>query len=313
MRTAFIEALCETAERDPRVWLVCGDLGYSVLEPFARRFPSRYVNAGVAEQNMTGVAAGLALAGKVVFTYSIANFPVMRCLEQVRNDVCYHDLPVKIVAVGGGVAYGSAGYTHHGVEDLAVMRALPRMTVCAPGDPHETRALVPRIAAAKGPCYLRLGKAGEPAVHPGPLALELGRAVRLVDGTDAALVATGGVLTLTVAAREALAKAGVSCAVWSFPTVQPLDAAAVDELRERFPVVVGLEEHGTGGFTGALAEALLERGFRGAWGSVRLAPEPLTRAGSQEALRAASGLSVEGIVRAVTARLPRRAGAPATR
>src|SRR6266545_8410033 len=129
MRGAFIETLNALAAGNPRIWLVCGDLGYSVLESFARAFPDRYVNAGVAEQNMTGLAAGLALAGNIALTYSIANFPVMRCLEQIRNDVCYHRLNVKIVAVGGGLAYGPAGYTHHGVEDLAIMRVMPNMTV----------------------------------------------------------------------------------------------------------------------------------------------------------------------------------------
>ncbi|HKC65029.1 MAG TPA: hypothetical protein VKB86_15410, partial [Pyrinomonadaceae bacterium] len=125
MRTAFIESLCEMAERNERVWLLSGDLGYSVLERFAEKFPQRFVNVGVAEQNMIGIAAGLAMSGQVVFTYSIANFPVMRCLEQIRNDVCSHNLNVKIVAVGGGLAYGPAGYTHHALEDLAVMRAMP--------------------------------------------------------------------------------------------------------------------------------------------------------------------------------------------
>lgn len=309
MRTAFIESLCEVAARDERVWLVCGDLGFSVLEAFARRFPDRYLNAGVAEQSMTGVAAGLALAGKVVFTYSIANFPVMRCLEQIRNDLCYHRLPVKIVAVGGGLAYGSAGYTHHGVEDLAVMRALPDLTVCAPGDPMETRALVPLIAAAPGPCYLRLGKAGEPVVHPAPPALALGQALRVREGRDAVLLTAGGVLTLAIAAHEALAADGLRCAVWSFPTVEPLDAAALRELAAASPCVVALEEHGKGGFTSAVAEALLAAGFRGRYRAVRLDPAPITRGGAQEALRARSGLSVDGVV-AVVREL---AGAPPAR
>jgi transketolase len=150
MRTAFIEELISLAERDDRIWLVCGDLGYSVLDAFSDRFPDRYLNAGVAEQNMTGIAAGLALTGKVVFTYSIANFPIMRCLEQIRNDVCYHKLNVKIVAVGGGLAYGSHGYTHHGVEDLAIMSALPDMAVVAPGDPVEARAATAALAATPG-------------------------------------------------------------------------------------------------------------------------------------------------------------------
>ena len=128
MRTSFIETLCALANEDERIWLLTGDLGYSVLEPYARAFPNRYVNIGVAEQNMAGIAAGLASCGKIVFTYSIANFPTLRCLEQIRNDVCHHQLPVRVVAVGGGFAYGPAGYTHHGVEDLAVMRSLIGMT-----------------------------------------------------------------------------------------------------------------------------------------------------------------------------------------
>ena len=167
MRTTFIETLCDLAERDERIWLITGDLGFSVLERFSERFPERYINAGVAEQNMTGIAAGLAHSGLVVFTYSIANFPVMRCLEQIRNDVCYHNMNVNVVAVGGGFSYGTAGYTHHGVEDIAVMRAMPNMTVVAPADPYETRKATESVAAHAGPCYLRLGKSREPDVHDG--------------------------------------------------------------------------------------------------------------------------------------------------
>ena len=151
MRNTFIDTLCELAAEDARVWLMCGDLGYSVLERFADRFPNRYINAGVAEQNLTGVAAGLALSGKIVFTYSIANFPIMRCLEQVRNDVCYHNLNVKIVAIGCGFAYGAAGYSHHGAEDLAVMRTLPNMTVVAPKATHRAPPGHPRHPPARRP------------------------------------------------------------------------------------------------------------------------------------------------------------------
>ena len=129
MRTSFIDTLCEEAAADERVWLLTGDLGYSVLERFAGAFPQRYVNVGVAEQNLAGIAAGLARCGKIPFMYSIANFPTLRCLEQIRNDICYHEGNVKIVAVGGGFTYGAQGYTHHGIEDLAIMRALPNMTV----------------------------------------------------------------------------------------------------------------------------------------------------------------------------------------
>src|SRR5437588_5434294 len=172
---------------------------------------------------MIGVAAGLALAGKIVFVYSIANFPTLRCLEQVRNDVCYHGLSVKIVAVGCGLAYGGHGYTHHGVEDLGVMSLLPHITVMAPGDPVETRWATRTLAQRPGPAYLRLGKAGEPLVHKTEPALELGKAIQVVDGTQATLIATGGMLATAVEAAKLLATRGVSLRVLSMPTLRPLD------------------------------------------------------------------------------------------
>src|SRR5207302_4164775 len=183
-RTAFFKTLLEMAEHDDRVTLVVGDLGFGVVESFAQRFPKRFLNAGVAEQNMTGIAAGMALSGKVVFTYSIANFPILRCLEQIRNDVCYHNANDKIVAVGGGLAYGSLGSTHHATEDLAIMRALPRMVVVAPGDPVEVEQATRALRAHAGPCYLRLGRAGEPIIHSSGVAFKLGKAIRVREGRD---------------------------------------------------------------------------------------------------------------------------------
>ena len=165
MRTAFIQELMAQARLHPEIFLLVGDLGYSVVEPFAAEFPERYLNAGVAEQNMTGVAAGLASEGYHVFTYSIANFPTLRCLEQIRNDICYHNHAVTVVSVGGGLAYGSLGYSHHALQDLAIMRTMPNTTVMAPGDPGETRQCLQWLTSHSGPSYLRLGKAGEKVLH----------------------------------------------------------------------------------------------------------------------------------------------------
>lgn len=265
MRTAFIETLCELAEQDERIWLLTGDLGYSVLERFAARFPDRFVNVGVAEQNMTGVAAGLALYGKIVFTYSIANFPTMRCLEQIRNDVCYHNLNVKIVAVGGGLAYGSAGYTHHAVEDLAVMRAMPNMTVLAPGDPVETRLATRAIVDWPGPCYLRLGKAGEPVVHRGEPAFTIGRAIPVHNGREVTVITTGGVLHAAVQAAEMLRAEGIHTGVLSIPTVKPLDEAAIRAVAQTSRALVVVEEHSMIGGLGAAVAEVLSQG--------RLAPQ----------------------------------------
>lgn len=165
MRTAFIDELVRQAEQRANIALVVGDLGFSVVEPFVERFPDRFFNAGVAEQNMTGLAAGMASEGFHVFTYSIANFPTFRCAEQIRNDVDYQSLPVTIVAVGGGLAYGALGYSHHAVQDYALMRVMPNMLIAAPGDPAETRACLRFLLDHPQPSYLRIGKAGEPTFH----------------------------------------------------------------------------------------------------------------------------------------------------
>lgn len=165
MRNAFIDELVIAAENNHNIALVVGDLGYGVVEPFARRFPKRFFNAGVAEQNMMGLAAGLASEGFHIFAYSIANFPTFRCAEQIRNDVDYHNLPVTVVAVGGGLAYGNLGYSHHAVQDYALVRVMPNMLIAAPGDPMEVRACMRYLINNPQPSYLRLGKAGEPCIH----------------------------------------------------------------------------------------------------------------------------------------------------
>lgn len=295
MRNNFLSALLEIAEKDDRVWLLCGDLGYSVLEPFAEKYPSRFVNMGVAEQNMAGVAAGLAMAGKTVFIYSIANFPIMRCLEQIRNDICYHNLNVKIVAVGCGLAYGSHGYTHHGVEDLAVMRTLPNLVTIAPGDPAEARLATKAIAAWDGPCYLRLGKANEPVAHTTEPEFRIGKAIRVTEGNDICLISTGGMLPLAVAAAQHLESEGYSAQLLSMHTISPLDKEAIIEAANRTGRIITIEEHGPGGLGTVVAETLAEAGCGIRFHAMRLDPNPIKRAGSQETLRAAQGLSVGGI------------------
>lgn len=258
MRTAFARTLVSLAEQDPRVFLLTGDLGFSVLEPFRERFPKRFVNVGVAEQNMLGIAAGLAHSGNVVFVYSIANFPTLRCLEQIRNDVCYHGLPVRVVSVGGGLAYGSAGYTHHGVEDLAIMRALPGISVFAPGDPLETELITSALLDLPGPAYLRLGKAAEPVVHATAPKVVPGRAIQIQDGQDVTLIATGGMLFATLeAARELEAIHGLSVRLLSMHTLKPLDEAAIVGAASDTRLVVTCEEHSCiGGLGSAVADVI---------------------------------------------------------
>ena len=261
MRTAFADTLLELARDDPRIMLVVGDLGFGVVMRFKEELPEQFVNAGVAEQNMTGLSAGLAMCGKIVFTYSIANFPVLRCLEQIRNDVCYHDVPVRIVTVGGGLAYGSLGPSHHATEDLAVLRSIPNLLVLAPGDPVETRAATIGLIDYPGPAYLRLGRAGEPVVHQGPIEFEFGRAIRVREGTDATLVSTGGMLHNCVEASEILKMQGYEVAVLSVHTLKPFDDAALAREASKTGAIFTVEEHTViGGLGGATAESLLESG-----------------------------------------------------
>lgn len=298
MRTAFIRTLEKLAETDPRIWLVVGDLGYSVIESFRERFPDRYLNAGVAEQNMTGVAAGLALSGKVVFTYSIANFPTLRCLEQIRNDVCYHNLNVKIVSVGGGFAYGTLGISHFGTEDLAVLRSLPGMTVVAPGDPVEAEQATRAVARRSGPCYLRLGKAGEPVLHSPDVKFELGKAISLREGSDLTLISTGAMLSTTVQVAERLAQDGIAARLLSMHTLKPLDEEAVRSAARDTSAIVTIEEHSLlGGLGGAVAEVLAESEHpRVRFKRIGVPSVFSSQVGRQEYMRTLYSLTVDGIL-----------------
>jgi len=301
MRTAFFRAVMDAASIDPRITLIVGDLGFGVVEPFAKRFPAQFLNAGVAEQNLTGVAAGMALMGRIVLTYSIANFPTLRCLEQIRNDVCYHRTNVKIVAVGGGFAYGALGVTHHATEDLAVMRSLPEMTVVAPGDPIEAELATRAIIAHPGPCYLRLGRAGEPVLHDSGVDFELGKAIQLRDGTDLTIISTGGMLTTALDAATQLDVRGISSRVLSMHTLKPLDEDAIAAAARETGAILTLEEHSRiGGLGGAVAEVLAEiEGIHVPFRRIGLPPGFAPLAGSQEYLRAAHGLGAESVVQTV--------------
>jgi transketolase len=301
MRAAFFRALMDVASTDHRITLIVGDLGFGVVEPFAKQFPAQFLNAGVAEQNMTGVAAGMALMGRVVLTYSIANFPTLRCLEQIRNDVCYHRANVKIVALGGGFAYGALGVTHHATEDLAVMRSLPEMTVMAPGDPIEADFATRAILAQPGPCYLRLGRSGEPVLHRPGTVFELGKAIRLREGDDLTIISTGGMLSTALDASVQLDVRGISSRVLSMHTLKPLDEDAIVAAARETGAILTLEEHSRiGGLGGAVAEVLAEmEGGRVPFRRIGLPPGFAPLAGSQEYLRAAHGLGTDSIVESV--------------
>lgn len=294
MRTAFIQQLILEARRNPRVFLAVGDLGFSVVEPFASEFPDRFLNAGVAEQNMTGVAAGLAAEGYHVFTYSIANFPTLRCYEQIRNDVCYHKLPVTVVSVGAGLAYGNLGYSHHGLQDIAVMRALPHITMLSPADPGETAAAVRYLAEHPCPSYLRIGKAGEPSLYqsqgigPAPFGVRAG------DG-GLAIAATGSILSVALDAAAILNKAGVQTAVFSCPWLKPLDPTDLTSLWAHRALIT-IEEHVSDGGFGELISRLAPHALPIT--SISVSHNAMNFVGGQAFLREKAGISREAVLSA---------------
>jgi transketolase len=298
MRDAFIKRLTNLAESDPRILLITGDLGFGVLDEFARRFPSQFLNAGVAEQNMTGLAAGLALEGHIVFTYSIANFVFMRCLEQIRNDAAYHDCNVNVVAVGAGFSYGALGISHHATEDLAIMRAIPSLTVVSPGDDWEAAEATEAIARTPGTCYLRLDRAGAGSTRREGERFVLGKARKLREGYDVTLVATGGVLDEALKASAELARQGVHCRVLSVHTVKPLDEQPLVQAARETGGIVTVEEHTVlGGLGAAVAETLLENNAApGFFRRIGLRDRFSSVVGSQTYLRQHFGLSADSIV-----------------
>lgn len=301
MRSAFFRALLECASSDPRITLIVGDLGFGVVEPLAKQLPSQFLNAGVAEQNLTGVAVGMALLGRIVFTYSIANFPTLRCLEQIRNDVCYHRANVKIVALGGGFAYGALGMTHHATEDLAIMRSLPEIIVVAPGDPVESDLATRAIIGREGPCYLRLGRSGERVLHPPGIRFELGKAILLRDGEDLTIISTGGMLSTALEAAEHLDARGITTRILSMHTLKPIDEDAIVASATQTGAIFTLEEHSKiGGLGSAVAEVLAEMdGTRIPFRRIGLPSGFAPLAGSQEYLLGAHGLGVESVVQSV--------------
>lgn len=259
MRDTFVRILIELAKEDKNIELVTGDLGFGVLKPFWEALPDQFINAGIAEQNMTTVAAGMALEGKTVFTYSIGNFPTLRCLEQIRNDCAYHEANVKIVCVGGGFVYGSLGMSHHAMEDIAVMRALPNVVVMCPGDLVEAEAATRAIAKHHGTCYLRLGRGGEKRIHKELHDLEIGKAIPIQNGEKIAIFSTGAIFEEVEEACSMLDEVGIHPTVYTFPTVKPIDTEVIRTIAGTHKMIVTCEEHDlSGGFGSAVAEVLAE-------------------------------------------------------
>jgi transketolase len=302
VRRAVVSTLVELADADPRIVLLTGDLGFMALEPFAQRFPDRFFNVGVAEQNMIGIATGLAASGLIPFVYSIATFASLRPYEFIRNGPVRHHLPVRILGIGGGFEYGPAGPTHHALEDVAVMRAQPGMAVMVPADAAQAAAVLRATWDRPGPVYYRLGKRDAPEVPGLNGAFEVGRLQAVRDGSDVAFVTLGPLATEAVAAARLLESTGISCAVLALTSVSPAPIGDLRSWLARVALAVTAEAHYCSGGIGSLvAEVIAEASLPcrlvrcGVWSG----PGPLT--GSEAWLNSQHGLTAEhlaGVVRA---------------
>ena len=250
MRKTFIKTLIECAKKDDSIFVLVGDLGYNVFEEFESLFPDRYINVGVSEQNMTGIAAGLSYEGYKVLTYSIGNFNTLRCLEQIRNDICYHNLNVKIASVGAGFSYGSQGYTHFAIEDIAVMRVFPNMRVYSPASANEMEFTTKEIFEEKSPCYIRIGSSALDINYK----IKKGSANIVKDGKDVLVLCTGNILSNTIEACKILENKGISVCLASVYCLEPFDANFILEKIKNIKKVITIEEHGIGGLFSIVSE-----------------------------------------------------------
>jgi transketolase len=299
MRKTCLDMVYALAKEDKRIFFVGSDLGVGTLDQFKKEIPERFLMEGISEANMIGISAGLALEGKIVYANTIATFITRRSYEQVALDVCLHNVPVRLIGNGGGLVYAPLGPTHEAIEDIAIMRALPRMTIVAVADAEEMRRLMPLTVDYPGPIYIRLGKGGDPIVSNDRQPFQIGKALLMREGHDALIVATGITLKPTLEAATALAERGIEAAVLHMHTIKPLDVEAIREYADPVSVIVTVEEHSIiGGLGSAVAETLAETNFKTAKRFKRIGiPDVFpNKYGSQNSLMAGFGITAENVV-----------------
>ena len=300
MRIAFVNTLQELAKKNKNIMLLTGDLGYSVFERYIKLFPKQFINIGVAEQNMTGVAAGMAMEGRIPVIYSIVPFATMRNFEQIRNDICYQNLNVKIIGVGAGFSYGSYGHTHHGLEDIGILRTLANLTIICPGDPIETELAVKKAIEIKGPVYIRLGRAGEAIVHDKRPKFSVGKGLIIKEGKDITIVATGTMLHTGLEVSKELKNKGISVRLISMHTIKPFDSEAIIDSAKKTKAIFSLEEHSIiGGLGSAVSEVLAENNINTVFKRLGVSDRFTKEIGDQEYMRKVNGLSIGSIVEVI--------------
>lgn len=302
MRKTCLDMVYKMAKEDKRIFFVGSDLGFGTLKQFREEIPERFIMEGVNEAHVVGMAAGLALDGKIVYVNTIATFLTRRCFEQIMLDVCLHNVNVRLIGNGGGLVYAPLGTTHEAIEDLAIMRAIPNMTIVAPADADEMRRLMPLTVSHNGPIYIRLAKGHDPIVTTDEVPFRIGRALSMRDGSDALIITTGITLKIVLEAATSLSEKGIEVAVLHVPTIKPLDVAGILEYASKVPVVVTIEEHSViGGLGSAVGEIVAETNFDPAKRFKRIGiPDVFPdEHGSQESLMERFSISHEHLVSTV--------------
>ncbi len=296
MRATFFSALESLYKDNENIFVLTADLGYKLFDNIKSKCEERFYDVGVAEANMIGLAAGLSLCGKNVYCYSIIPFLVMRAFEQIRIDVAYHNLNVKLVGVGGGFTYGLEGMTHFGLEDLALMRSLPNMSVVVPADPLEARCLARVSYGVQGPLYIRLGRSGDPYVHDAEPNLKIGQALPLKEGRDVALFAIGNMVYVGKQVIDMLERKGISASLYNMHTLKPLDEKIITQVASMHEGIFSLEEHNVdGGLGSAVSEILAEQGYSGVFKRIGINEKSRRLVGDADFLREQCGLTPDGI------------------
>jgi transketolase len=302
MKALFFEHIVQQATIDPTLYLIIGDLGFPFAQAFQQKFPDRFINAGIAEQNMIGIAAGLAMAGKNVYVYSIIPFLTMRCFEQIRNDLCYQHLPVKLIGAGGGFSYGAQGITHHALEDIAIMRSLPGMTIVAPANKYETGLLLPQINQCPGPVYLRLSAAEELVPYPPEITPQLGTAFELIQHSSRYIITTGNALDLGYQVQQHLEQHNIACGLANMHTIKPLDQNFF--ANKHMHAIFTIEEHSViGGLGQAVAHVLCEQGSSTIFHAFGVQDCYLHEAGPRAKLQSLHGLTPNHIASVIIRKL----------
>jgi transketolase len=296
MRNALVAGLIELAESGADIHFLTADLGFKIFDEFRERFPDKFTNAGVAESNMIGIAAGMAMQGTRVFCYSMIPFIIFRTLDQIRSDIAAMRLPVTIVGVGAGMSYGIEGMTHHAIEDIAIMRAIPQFTVLTPGDPVECKELLRQSVRLKGPSYLRLGANNDPVFHETDDAIVLGKVSAIRERGTVACIAIGAMLARVHAAAEMLLKENIQCRIYSAHTIKPFDEQFIKKISAECDVIITVEDHSIINGLGTLvAEALLHVRYSGRFIKIGLPDAYCTTFGKKDWLYDFHSLSIEDI------------------